>query len=291
MIFQVSESRTNILLSITIITLIIPIIPIIYFLIKKKFNSRSMIMVVVGALTFTIFVLCLEKIIHLIVFSLFPNLKNLIWAYGAYGGFMAALFEETGRLIIFMIISLNFIPEKNENLNSIFYGIGHGGIEVYLLVSLTTFTQYKYCKKAISGELDKNIKSLSQNEINQLLLLFKAVNKLTKMSAFYTILERIIAVNYHICASVIVWIGVMKNKCLKMYLIAFSLHFFTDFSISFQKEFRFYSNVNVLVYTIFIDFSLLTLIISMIFWIKYIDKEKAQSLDSLIQSKGEETKF
>ena len=224
-----------------------------------------MIMVVVGAMTFTICVLFLERIIHLIVFSLFPNLKNLIWAYGAYGGFMAALFEETGRLIIFMIISLNFIPEKNEHLNSIFYGIGHGGIEVYMLVTLNNFVAYFYSKKAIENKLEPKQLEVLKNT-------FISFSKVSSSDIFYVIYERIVTVNYHICASVIVWIGVMKNK-IYLYFIALLLHFLTDFSIGISLEFKYYSKMRSLLHIVLSDMSILTLIIAMILWIKYIDNE------------------
>ena len=88
----------------------------------------------------------------------------------------------------------------------------------------------------------------------------------------YPVYERIVAVSYHICASVIVWIGVMKNK-IYLYFIAILLHFLADFSLGVGLEFKYYSKIKSLIYIVLSDWSILTLIIAMILWIKYIDNK------------------
>ena len=274
MIFQVSESACNKVLAMVIFTFIIPIIPVIYFIIKKTLKKLSFLMMLIGAITFIFFALVFEKIVHLIVLSLFPLFQRSIWGFGFYGAFMAGLFEETGRLIIFKLILAKFKDFTIDNLNSIYYGIGHGGIEVYLIVTLSNLNYYFYCKSAISGKLDENIKNMKQEEINSLLLLFKAINKITNLEVFYVVYERINAVTFHICASVIVWIGVMKNKIF-LYFIAFFLHFLIDFFICFGKEFQYYPNNNTLLYILLSNGTLFTLILSIIFWMKYIDGNTA----------------
>ena len=133
---QISESAPNKALFVAIFSFFVPIIPIVYFIIVKKFEKTSLIMIGIGALTFFISALILERTIHILVFLIFPQLKNTIWPYYTYGAFMAGLFEETGRLITFIILSKSQGNIKINNLNSIYYGIGHGGIEVYLLVTL-----------------------------------------------------------------------------------------------------------------------------------------------------------
>ena len=103
---------------------------------------------------------------------------------------------------------------------------------------------------------------------NQLILLSNS----SYSFMLYVVYERIVALNYHICASVIVWIGVMKNK-IYLYFIAILLHFSLDFSIGVSLEFKYYSKIKSLIYIIFSDWTILTLIIAIILWIKYIDNE------------------
>ena len=265
---QISESAPNKALFVAILTFIIPIIPTIYFIIVKKFEKTSLIMIGIGALTFFISALILERTIHILVFLIFPQLQNTIWPYYTYGAFMAGLFEETGRLITFIILSKSKGNIKINNLNSIYYGIGHGGIEAILIVSLTYFVYYIYCKRAIKNTLDQKTFELLKN-------VFINLSRNSYSQMLYPVYERIIAVNYHICASVIVWIGVMKNK-IYLYFIAILLHFFTDFSLGVGIEFQYYSKSISLLYIIVSDMTILTLILAIIFWIKYIDNESKE---------------
>ena len=261
---KIYENAGSNALIIAIFSFFVPIIPIVYFIFLKKIDKTAVYLILIGAGTFVVFALIFEKIVHYFVFLIFPQLKNTIWPYFTYGGLMAALFEETGRLVIFFLLK-NKQNIIENNLNSIFYGIGHGGIEVYLLVTLNYFVYFIYCKKAINKTLDQK---LLNAVYNQLILLSNSSYSVM----LYVVYERIVALNYHICASVIVWIGVMKNK-IYLYFIALLFHFLTDFSIGLSLEFKYYSKRISLLYIVLTDMSILTLIIAMILWIKYIDNE------------------
>ena len=261
---KIYENAGSNALIIAIFSFFVPIIPIVYFIFLKKIDKTAVYLILIGAGTFVVFALILERIVHYFVFFIFPQLKNTIWPYYTYGGLMAALFEETGRLVVFFLLK-NKQNIIENNLNSIFYGIGHGGIEVYMLVTLNNFVVCFYSKKAIENKLEPKLLEVLKNT-------FISLSKASSSDIFYVIYERIVAVNYHICASVIVWIGVMKNK-IYLYFIALLLHFLTDFSIGISLEFKYYSKMRSLLYIVFSDMSILTLIIAMILWIKYIDNE------------------
>jgi uncharacterized membrane protein YhfC len=261
---KIYENAGSNALIMAIFSFFVPIIPIVYFIFLKKIDKTAVYLILIGAGTFVVFALSLEKIVHYFVFLIFPQLKKTIWPYFTYGGLMAALFEETGRLVIFFWIK-NKQNVIENNLNSIFYGIGHGGIEVYMLVTLNNFVVCFYSKKAIENKLEPKLLEVLKNT-------FISLSKASSSDIFYVIYERIVAVNYHICASVIVWIGVMKNK-IYLYFIALLLHFLTDFSIGISLEFKYYSKMRSLLYIVLSDMSILTLIIAMILWIKYIDNE------------------
>lgn len=280
MIFEVSESIGAIIITVIVVTLIIPIIPVIYFIIKKNKAADMCIMISFGITIFSSFALILEKFCHLFIFQIFPKLKRTIWAYGFYGGFMAALFEETGRLITFFLI-FNKPPLQRflkNDLNSILYGIGHGGFEIYILVTLTYVNNFKLYKMAISGKLDKQYPKMKQNEIELYSNAIQSLNKLSIATMLYVIIERLIAFTFHICASVIIWIGVKFNKILKMYLIAFMIHFLSDASIALVLEFKYESKVYSLFYIVIACYSLLSLILSIIFWMNYVAKQQNEDL-------------
>ena len=88
-----------------------------------------------GAVTFILFAMILESILHNLLFltPLWAVLQGNIWLYGLYGGLAAGVFEETGRLLAFKL----FLKNEREPVISLSYGIGHGGAETILLVGLT----------------------------------------------------------------------------------------------------------------------------------------------------------
>ena len=88
-----------------------------------------------GAVTFILFAMILESILHNLLFltPLWAVLQGNIWLYGLYGGLAAGVFEETGRLLAFKL----FLKNEREPVISLSYGIGHGGAEAILLVGLT----------------------------------------------------------------------------------------------------------------------------------------------------------
>ena len=89
----------------------------------------------IGAVTFILFAMILESILHNLLFltPLWPILQGSIWLYGLYGGLAAGVFEETGRLLAFKL----FLKNEREPITALSYGIGHGGAEAILLVGLT----------------------------------------------------------------------------------------------------------------------------------------------------------
>ena len=88
-----------------------------------------------GAVTFILFAMILESILHNLLFltPLWSVLQGNIWLYGLYGGLAAGVFEETGRLLAFKL----FLKDNREPITALSYGIGHGGAEAILLVGLT----------------------------------------------------------------------------------------------------------------------------------------------------------
>ena len=88
----------------------------------------------IGAGTFILFAMILEQLLHaLVLFSgAMAALQGNIWLYGLYGGLAAGLFEETGRFLAFRFA----LRGRKDRITSLAYGIGHGGIEAFLIVGL-----------------------------------------------------------------------------------------------------------------------------------------------------------
>ena len=89
----------------------------------------------IGAGTFILFAMILEQLFHgLVLFSgIGAVIQGNIWLYGLYGGLAAGLFEETGRFLAFRFA----LRRRQDRITSLAYGIGHGGIEAFLIAGLT----------------------------------------------------------------------------------------------------------------------------------------------------------
>jgi uncharacterized membrane protein YhfC len=107
----------------------VPVVLLIYFYRKYRI---SMIPMAIGLAVFIVFSQILEKSLHFYVFQVNPEtaewLKNP-FLYAVYGGLAAGVFEEIGRFIGFRYT----LKKYREWKDGISYGIGHGGIEAFLL--------------------------------------------------------------------------------------------------------------------------------------------------------------
>ncbi len=88
-----------------------------------------------GAGTFVLFAMVLEPILHNLILRSPAGaaIQQNILLYALYGGLAAGLFEETGRLLAFRFI----LKPHTARITALSYGIGHGGIEAFLVMGLS----------------------------------------------------------------------------------------------------------------------------------------------------------
>ena len=65
---QISESAPYKALLVSLLNFFVPIIPIVYFIVIKKVDRFSVIMMLIGALIFVLFALTSESLLYLLVF-------------------------------------------------------------------------------------------------------------------------------------------------------------------------------------------------------------------------------
>ena len=94
-------------------------------LLKRKTGAKLSDMLL-GAVTFVIFAMFLEQMLHLAMSAVFgEKLTGNLWLSALYGGAAAAVFEEFGRLVAMKY----FLGSQLEKKNALMYGVGHGGVE------------------------------------------------------------------------------------------------------------------------------------------------------------------
>ena len=125
---KVGNEQITLMVIGTIIFLVVPIIIAIIWTIRKKERFST---VAVGALTFLLFAIVLEKPIqNVLVFpvqmglaehgaSRFINARPVLWAFIV--GLFPGVFEETGRFVAYKTV----LKKRKNKETSISYGIGH----------------------------------------------------------------------------------------------------------------------------------------------------------------------
>jgi uncharacterized membrane protein YhfC len=201
----------------------IPLVLLFYFL-KKGADIPPFF---VGCLTFFIFALVLEQIVHSVVLSTQAGktIQANIWLMGLYGGLMAGFFEESGRLLAFKFPLRKF---REKNINALMYGAGHGGFEALMIFSVTMVSNIVISVMINTGSISLITDSLPADQVDLFMAQIQSLTTSVPGLFFLGLLERAIAISFHICNSVLVWFAVKNNK-KPLYFIAILLHAVMDF--------------------------------------------------------------
>ena len=231
---KVGNEQITLLIIGTVLFIIIPIIIAIIWTIKKK---EKMTTVIVGALTFALFAIILEKPIqNVLVFPLqmglsehaasrFINARPVLWAFIV--GLFPGVFEETGRFVAYKTV----LKKRKNKETSISYGIGHGGFEVMLVLGLTFITYISYAVMINNGTFKLVVDQVIAQAPDQVDQIYAIADKLVTFSVSdlaVSIVERIIAVMYHIGASMLVFYACREKKYLWLYPLAILIHTVID---------------------------------------------------------------
>ncbi len=193
---------------------------------RKKFMIQA-VPVVAGAVVFVVFVLFLEQMVHSIVLAPGSNSYSAIMdspmLYMLYAGFMAGIFEETGRFISFKILKHRFSGVKT----ALGYGVGHGGIESVLLVGVNMAVSFiTFISLNSLGAEQLAAGGAASAEVTQAIATVAAMPPIQFLSGG---IERLFAIAIQISLSVFVFYAAYDAKRWYLYPIAILLHALVDF--------------------------------------------------------------
>ena len=181
-----------------------------------------------GAVAFFASSQVLEKIVHLLVLhpqkdGTVPLMTENPLLYVIYGICMAALFEETARLVFF-----KWLEKKRalEDSDALAYGLGHGGLELLylgmgsLISLLILFSLLESSNPDLANLLPKNT--------------LETVQSLSGWQVYLLGVERVLALVMQIGLSFWVYQAVRQKKWI--YLVAaYGLHAFFDLAPSLSQ--------------------------------------------------------
>jgi uncharacterized membrane protein YhfC len=205
------------------------LLPAFLFLFWRKRHNLKLGPALVGAAAFFVFALVLEQALHLIVLK--PGADGSValaqdspLLFVLYGVFAAGVFEETARLISFILLKRRYGGVGA----ALSYGIGHGGIEAIGLVGLSMISNLALCLVINSG---------NTAALGPLPQVAEAVDTLVNTEPVLFLaggIERIAAMAVHISLSVLVWLAVSKRK-LWLFPAAIVLHALVDLPAMLSK--------------------------------------------------------
>ena len=199
---------------------VVPFVLLFYY--KKK--GAQVLPFFVGCAVFILFALILEALVHNVVLKGLPVGERIMGStllYALYGGFMAGLFEETGRFVAFKTV----LKKRQDNdRNALMYGAGHGGVEAILMLGLGYASNLVVAAMINMGLADKLTAGLSGDMLSQVQGIFDTLTTTPASTYLLAIVERCVAIATHISLSVLVWFAAKKPGKLWLYPLAILLH-------------------------------------------------------------------
>lgn len=190
---------------------------------KKKFRARISSFFI-GALTFVLFAMVFEQILHIgVIKGLGLNANSNKWLYYLYAATAAAVFEETGRIVAMKC----FMKNRCDFPNAFMYGIGHGGIEAIIIGGMAGISNLVSMLMINSGMMQATLSGLSDEVRNKTVTQLSALWTTPKALFFATGIERVSAVILHIGLSLLIYKGLKECK-KKIIAMAYGIHFLVD---------------------------------------------------------------
>lgn len=217
-----STQTTAALIIGTVLSFVIPIGAVIVY--KLKNRSAWFPSALVGVGTFILFAMILEQLVHALMF---PIVKDNAVLYIVYGALAAGIFEETGRFVAYKTIMKNNFSAKN----AVMMGLGHGGIEVILILGMTMISLAGSAIMVNSQGLESVVALLAAENpdaVEPTRAQLEALTTYGFTNMAMSIYERLLAMTLHVCMSVVVFFAAARPGKIHFFPIAIVIHALFD---------------------------------------------------------------
>ena len=203
------------------------LIPVVLLFYLKKKKKADLIPFLAGLSVMLIFALILESAVHSVVFKtgFGEKIYSTPWMYALYGGLMAGLFEEMGRLIAFRTVLRKYM---DRNINAVMYGAGHGGFEAAVILGMTMVNNLMWSFMINSGGTEVLTGDYTGEVLEQIQASIRELCITPSWHFLVAGLERILAVILQIALSVLVWFAVKNKKRGFLFPAAILIHMAVD---------------------------------------------------------------
>ncbi|MEG2037607.1 MAG: YhfC family glutamic-type intramembrane protease, partial [Ruthenibacterium sp.] len=203
-------------------------LPFVLLFVWRKKTGAKYTAALVGAVIFPVFALILEAAFHQLFLGQMGSVSQFLLsnpiAYILYGGLMAGIFEETGRLIGFGWL----LRKQSGKECGVMYGIGHGGIETILLAGMSMVSNIVFCLNVNAQGAEAYLMALPPEQMQTMAGALQGILSANPALFLVSGIERIFAIVLHISLSVLVFTAVKRHR-LWLYPAAIGLHACVDF--------------------------------------------------------------
>jgi uncharacterized membrane protein YhfC len=232
----VSTSSMLLMLLTAVLGIALPLITAIIWC-KKKHEPFTTVLI--GAATFLLFAIVIEKPLQALVISLdspvsqFVNARPVLW--GIIVGLFPGVFEETGRFVAFKTV----LRKRKQRETGLSHGIGHGGFEALFILGITYIEYFVFAIMLNQGAfvelMVEPIKdTLTPDVVNQITGIVEQITTFSAATMGVALVDRLIAVLYHIGASIMVFYAVKDKKKWWLYPLSILIHTVIDGLLGLQ---------------------------------------------------------
>lgn len=232
----VSTSSMLLMLLTAVLGIALPLIAAIIWCRKKHEPFTT---VLIGAATFLLFAIIIEKPLQSCVISLdspvsqFVNARPVLW--GIIVGLFPGIFEETGRFVAYKTL----LRKRTQRETCLSHGIGHGGFEAMFILGITYIEYFVFAIMINNGSfyelMIEPIKdTLTPDVAEQITAIVEQITTFSAGTLGLALIDRFIAVLFHIGASIMVFYAVKDKKKWWLYPLAIIIHTVIDGLLGLQ---------------------------------------------------------
>ena len=214
-------------------------LPLITAIIWCKKKHEPFTTVLIGAATFLLFAIVIEKPLQALVISLdspvsqFVNARPVLW--GIIVGLFPGVFEETGRFVAFKTV----LRKRKQRETGLSHGIGHGGFEALFILGVTYIEYFVFAIMLNQGSfvelmIEPVKDTLTPDVVKQITGIVEQITTFSAATMGVALVDRLIAVLYHIGASIMVFYAVKDKKKWWLYPLSILIHTVIDGFLGLQ---------------------------------------------------------
>lgn len=214
-------------------------LPLIAAIIWCKKKHEPFTTVLIGAATFLLFAIVIEKPLQALVISLdspvsqFVNARPVLW--GIIVGLFPGVFEETGRFVAFKTV----LRKRKQRETGLSHGIGHGGFEAMFILGITYIEYFVFAIMLNQGSfvelmIEPVKDTLTPDVVKQITDIVEQITTFSAATMGVALVDRLIAVAFHIGASIMVFYAVKDKKKRWLYPFAILIHTVIDGFLGLQ---------------------------------------------------------